>query len=107
MAQLPDLHKINIPVKLEGNVFRVELRDNKPLVILADNQYAAIEKYKYANGIIQTDNKFDVEAVNESDPAYNEALDLPDRPSDFVLTGFNDLLAAHAQPEYDVGRTGV
>lgn len=55
----------------------VEVRDCKPLVIKAAHQYEAIEKYKFACGIISTDNSFDVRVIKEEDELYKEAKDLP------------------------------
>jgi hypothetical protein len=102
-----DPGRVSQPVLESAEAWRVKLKDNKPLVIKAGHQFEAIEKYKFACGIIATDRQFDVEPVTD-EAEVAEAKDLPTRPSTApVLTGFTAAERNGKEPETNLGVFGV
>jgi len=103
MVKVTDPGRVtNAPTKLkDATAYRVSLRDNKPLVIRADSNWEAVEKYKRKCGIIVTENKFEVEAADDTDAIDVDLRDVTLPP----LTGFNE--AMPNPKEQSVGVFGI
>ena len=62
-AKKPAKSKTDEPAPAESGKFRVQLKDNPPLVVEAADRLAAVEEYDRTFGILGTIHKHSVEAV--------------------------------------------